>query len=76
MIDIPEGQLDVPYCERCDGLAVIDYGHIRFIPTLLNRAIFLLGKGKFENSEDEKEALAVEQSLRIYRDLIETMAVE
>ncbi len=77
-MDEPEvdiGEILPQYCFRCEGLAVVDYGHVKFLPFVLERARYLLMKAKLEDDDDKEEAWGVQSSLKIYADIIEGMAI-
>lgn len=69
-------ETETRHCFRCKNMAVIDMGHLRLLPLVMDRARFLLMKGKFENPEDTEDAWHTQDSLAIYMSILESVSVE
>lgn len=74
--DVDVDETTTRYCFRCKNMAVLDLGHIRLLPMVLARARFLLMRAKFSDGEDVEEAWGVQESLLIYRNILEGLSVD
>lgn len=68
--------LETQWCFRCKNMAVMDMGHIRLLPMVMDRARVLLLKAKFNTPEDEEEAWHTQDSLSIYRSILDSIPVD
>lgn len=64
------------YCFRCRNMAVIDMGHLRLLPMVMDRARHLLLKGKFESQEETEDAWHTQDSLAIYKNILESVTID
>jgi hypothetical protein len=59
------------FCFRCKGMAVVDKSLFKYLPSVLNRAAFLLGDNLVYT--DEEEVWNLKRSLREYAIMVEGM---
>lgn len=73
--EVEVDELTTRYCFRCKNMAVLDMGHLRLLPMVLDRARYLLMKGKYEG-DDAEEAWGVQDSLSIYKNILEGLSID
>lgn len=69
-------ETETRHCFRCKNMAVMDMGHLRFMPMVVDRARALLLKAKFENPDDTEDAWHTQDSLGIYANILESISLE
>lgn len=74
--EVEVDELTTRYCFRCKNMAVLDMGHLRLLPMVLDRTRYLLMKAKFSESDDIEEAWGVQDSLFIYKNILEGLSVD